>query len=70
MRRFEIVRMLNERIAVRAAAHDRFLRGLGITVRKTADLFIGTWCIENGCRFLHDDRNFGPMARYLGLRVV
>ncbi len=68
--RFEIVRMLDDHIAVRTAANDRRLRALGITIRKTADLIIGTWCIENGCRLLQDDRDFGPMARYLGLRVV
>ncbi len=70
VRRFEVVRMLDDRIAARAAGYYRQLRGLGVTVRRTTDLIIGTWCIETGCRLLHDDRDFGVMARYLGLRVV
>jgi predicted nucleic acid-binding protein len=39
-------------------------------VRKTIDLLIGTWCIENRSPLLHDDRDFHPMARYLGLIEV
>jgi predicted nucleic acid-binding protein len=70
VRRFEVVRMLDDRIAARAAWYYRHLRGLGVTVRRTTDLIIGTWCIENRCRLLHDDRDFGVMARYLGLVVV
>jgi len=69
LRRFEVVRMLDDGIAVRAAGYYRHLRGLGITIRKTTDLIIGTWCIENRCRLLHDDRDFGPMEAHLGLRV-
>lgn len=70
MRRFEVVRMLDEAIAVRAATHYRHLRAVGVTIRRTTDLIIGTWCIENRCRLLHDDRDFGPMETHLGLRVI
>ena len=42
----------------------------GITVRKNIDLLIGTWCIENGRPLLHNDNDFLPMVRYLGLREV
>ena len=45
-----------------------FLRRRGITVRKTIDLLIGTWCIENRASLLHNDSDFHPMTRYLGLR--
>jgi predicted nucleic acid-binding protein len=67
MRRFEIVHMAGDAIAVAAAANFRSLRRRGITVRKTIDLLIGTWCIENRRPLLHNDSDFHPMARYLGL---
>ncbi|HUK10436.1 MAG TPA: PIN domain nuclease [Stellaceae bacterium] len=69
LRRFEIVSMLNPRLAVQAAAHFRTLRTRGITIRKTIDLIIGTFCIANDHTLLHDDRDFNPMAQYLGLRT-
>jgi predicted nucleic acid-binding protein len=67
LRRFEIVPMAGDAIAVAAARNFRLLRRRGITVRKTIDLLIGTWCIENGIPLLHNDSDFHPMARYLGL---
>jgi predicted nucleic acid-binding protein len=67
MRRFEIVSMAGDAIAVAAARNFRSLRRRGVTVRKTIDLLIGTWCIENRRPLLHNDSDFHPMARYLGL---
>jgi predicted nucleic acid-binding protein len=67
MRRFEIVSMAGGAIAVTAARNFRSLRRRGITVRKTIDLLIGTWCIENRRPLLHNDSDFHLMARYLGL---
>ena len=46
------------------------LRRRGITIRRTIDLLIGTWCIENGRPLLHNDSDFHPMARHLGLVEV
>jgi predicted nucleic acid-binding protein len=68
LRRFEIVSMVGDAIAVAGARNFRFLRRHGITVRKTIDLLIGTWCIENHAPLLHNDSDFHAMARYLGLR--
>jgi predicted nucleic acid-binding protein len=67
LRRFEIVPMAGEAIAVSAARNFRALRRRGITIRKTIDLLIGTWCIENRRPLLHNDSDFRPMALYLGL---
>lgn len=67
LRRFDIVPMAGDAIAVIAARNFRSLRRRGITVRKTIDLLIGTWCIENRRPLLHNDSEFRPMARYLGL---
>lgn len=70
LRVFRIERMLDEGIAVKAAANYRALRDRGITVRKTIDLIIATFCVERGHSLLHEDRDFDPVAAHLGLRVV
>lgn len=70
LRRFEVASMLNDRLAVRVAEGYRALRERGITVRKTVDMIIGTFCIEGGHTLLHDDRDFEPMQHYLGLQVA
>jgi predicted nucleic acid-binding protein len=70
LRRFEIVPMAGDAIAVAAARNFRSLCRRGITIRKTIDLLIGTWCIENRRPLLHNDSDFGPMARHLGLMEV
>jgi predicted nucleic acid-binding protein len=57
-------------IAIRAARNFRVLRSLGVTVRKTIDTMIATRCIESGHRLLHNDRDFDPFVKHLGLRVV
>lgn len=54
-------------LAIKAAGNYRRLRSRGITIRKTIDLIIGTFCIENGHALLHADRDFVPMAEHLGL---
>lgn len=54
-------------LAIKAADNYRRLRSCGITIRKTIDLIIGTFCIENGHALLHADRDFVPMAEHLGL---
>ncbi|HUB98178.1 MAG TPA: PIN domain nuclease [Stellaceae bacterium] len=70
LKAFETTSMLNPEIAVRAASNYRRLRGIGLTVRKTIDLIIGTFCIERTHTLLHDDRDFDGMAQHLGLRVL
>jgi len=69
-RRFEIVALSDPALAIRAAAHYRFLRARGVTIAKLADLIIGTFCIERGHALLHSDRDFEPMERLLGLRTI
>jgi predicted nucleic acid-binding protein len=70
LRRYPIVPMLDASLAVRAARNYRRLRAHGITVRKTIDMIIGTFCMAGGHLLLHDDRDFDPMVRHLGLQVV
>ena len=59
---------LDADLAVKAAANYRFLRRRGITIRKTIDLVIGTFCIERGHTLLQSDRDFAPMESLLGLQ--
>jgi predicted nucleic acid-binding protein len=44
------------------------LRKIGATVRKTIDSVIATRCIESGYELLHDDKDFAPFVKHLGLR--
>jgi predicted nucleic acid-binding protein len=68
--RFEVVSLCSPTLAVRAAENYRILRRQGITIRKTIDLIIGTFCIERGHTLLHSDRDFEPMERVLGLQTA
>ncbi|MCL2834330.1 MAG: PIN domain nuclease [Treponema sp.] len=61
--------MLGKEIALKSAVNFRLLRKQGITIRKTADIIIGTFCIENELPLLHSDRDYEPMERYLGLQI-
>jgi predicted nucleic acid-binding protein len=70
LRSYAIAPLLEPELAVQAARNYRKLRELGITIRKTADLIIGTFCIEYRHSLLHDDRDFAPMEQHLGLKVV
>ena len=67
LRRFEVVPLLDADLAPRTARNYRRLRDMGITIRKTNDVIIGTFCIERGCSLLHDDRDFVAMEEHLGL---
>jgi predicted nucleic acid-binding protein len=67
---FKIEPMLDVGIAVSAARNYRLLRARGITIRKTIDLIIATFCIERGHVLLHDDRDYDPLSAHLGLQVV
>ena len=68
--RFEILDCGGLTVAIAAAENYRILRGRGITIRKTIDCLIATFCIEEGHSLLHRDRDFEPFERYLGLRLI
>lgn len=67
MESYHRLEMMSSKIAIQSAANFRILRSKGFTVRKTPDLIIGTWCIENKVALLHNDRDFRPMVEHLGL---
>ncbi|MBL0380985.1 MAG: PIN domain nuclease [Desulfofustis sp. PB-SRB1] len=57
-------------IAVQSAQNYRYLRKTGVTVRKTIDVIIATFCIIEGLTLLHDDRDFSPMETHFPLRSM
>jgi len=64
------VEMVNTELALQSARNYRLLRRKGITVRKTIDSLIATYCIENEHDLLHNDNDFDGYEKYLKLRVV
>ncbi|CAI8694375.1 MULTISPECIES: type II toxin-antitoxin system VapC family toxin [Burkholderia] len=66
--RLNVVSLVGTDNAVQAARNYRDLRARGVTVRKTIDTLIATYCIENGVSLLYSGRDFDPFVRYLGLR--
>lgn len=62
--------MLSPELAVKAADNYRKLRKQGVTIRKTADIIIATFCIENKLPLLYADKDFIPFTQKLKLRSV
>jgi predicted nucleic acid-binding protein len=59
--------MLGTRVAIKSAENYRTLRKKGITVRKTVDVIIATFCIEKKLSLLFSDKDFKPFVKHLGL---
>jgi hypothetical protein len=55
---------------IRAAGLYRLLRQKGLTVRKPVDCMIAAAALDHGAMLLHHDRDFEPLARHCGLKVV
>lgn len=70
LRRFIVRPMLSPALAVDAARHYRDFRAVGVTIRKSADLIIATYCIAHGHALLHQDRDFDPFVAHCGLRLA
>jgi predicted nucleic acid-binding protein len=67
---FQFMEMLGRELALKSAENYRYLRKKGVTVRKTIDVIIGTFCIHHDIALLHDDADFEPLIKYLGLKSV
>jgi predicted nucleic acid-binding protein len=67
---FDVVPMLGLELAIRTSENYRTLRARGVTVRKTIDMIIGTFCIERELPLLFSDRDFQPLVDHLGLVVA
>lgn len=70
LRRYTQTGMVNPDLALQSARNYRMLRRSGVTVRKTMDSLIATFCIENEHDLLHTDSDFDGYEKHLGLRVV
>lgn len=67
---FQQVALLSPALAVQSARKCRYLRRLGVSVRKTIHCFIATYCIEEEHNLLHSDRDFAPFEEHLGLHLI
>lgn len=65
--RLDTYSIFNSSLIERCAENYRFLRKKGITIRKTNDVIIATWCIDHQLPLLFTDRDFDPFVEYLGL---
>jgi len=62
--------MFGHNMVEKCADNFRFLRKKGMTIRKTNDVIIATFCIENNFPLLFSDRDFMPFVDHLGLIPV
>ena len=62
-----VYQMLSPELALVGAENYRKLRKRGITIRKSVDVWIATFCIEKKVPLLFSDRDFVPFVRYLKL---
>ena len=62
--------LLGQRMAVQSAENFRALRKKGITIRKTADVIIASFCIDQRIPLLFSDKDFKPFVKHLGLQEV
>ena len=65
--RLDCAEMVGYDLALASAANYRRLRKIGITVRKTIDVIIATFCIKHSHVLLHSDRDFDRMREPLSL---
>ena len=67
---FQFIEMLGQELAIKSAENYRLLRKKGVTVRKTLDVIIGTFCLHHNISLLHDDQDFEPLTKHLKLNVI
>lgn len=65
-----VLEMLGQKMALKSADNYRALRTRGVTVRRTVDVIIATYCIEHGLPLLFDDKDFRPFVQHLGLQTA
>ena len=65
----DCVHLGGKSLAIKAASNFRFLRSKGVTIRKTVDMLIGSWCIEHEVDLLHNDKDFNQIATQLPLQI-
>ena len=66
----DIYELFGKEMIEKCSDNYRSLRKKGITIRKTADVIIATFCIENNMPLLFSDRDFLPFVEHLNLATV
>ena len=61
---------MDRQLFIRAAELYRRLRHRGITIRKPVDCMIVAVAIRHDVMLLHNDRDFDPIEKHCGLKVV
>jgi len=59
--------LLGKEMALKSADNFRAIRKKGVTIRKTADVIIASFCIEKNIPLLFSDKDFKPFVKHLGL---
>lgn len=62
--------IVGQQLAIESSMNYRFLRKKGVTVRKTIDVMIGTFCIHYKLPCLYQDKDFDPMVKFLKLKAI
>jgi predicted nucleic acid-binding protein len=65
-----VLEMLGQRNALRCVENYSALRKRGVTVRRTVDVIIATYCVASNLPLLFQDKDFLPFVQHLGLRPV
>ena len=65
-----VFNLLNTDLALQSSEHFRTPRKRGITIRKTIDVVIATFCIAENHSLLFSDKDFMPFVQHLGLSAV
>jgi predicted nucleic acid-binding protein len=66
----EQYQMFGHDMVSKCSHNYRYLRKKGMTIRKTTDVIIASFCIENEIPLLFTDRDFIPFVDYLNLTPV
>lgn len=62
-----IFELWGEKMALKSADNYRQLRKQGITIRKTTDVIIASFCMENNLPLLFSDKDFIPFVEHMKL---
>jgi predicted nucleic acid-binding protein len=68
--KLEIFQLLQPDLVNNCAEYYRKLRKKGITIRKTADVIIASFCIDRKIPLLFSDKDFVPFIKHLKLLTL
>lgn len=66
----ENLSMFSSSMVMKCADNFRALRKKGITIRKTNDVIIASFCIDKKIALLYADRDFKPFTDHLNLQAA